>query len=440
MKKWIIGILLTLIMAFFMMPVSAKAVDAPSFKAVYDSADNSLTFFYDSASHSGTVYPLLTAAGSANAWGYDSVRESVITVKIDSSVAGFHDLTSTAYMFANMKKANTIDGAEYLDVSHVTDMSYMFYYFGYLEMYESVAAPNVRDWDTGSLTTATSMFEYYGVNHVTDAPDVSIWNTKNLRDASSMFRFYAKNDLSFNGVPDVSKWDTRNITNAELFMSGYAFLSESIDFILDLSGWKLPKYGNSNPLFSDNTATRTENSWKVIIPESTGGVLNTTTVWNVGGGNKLTLPYGRSYTLYKPAGKYYSSLMEALETTEEGLVKWAKGDALPLEALRLLVVNPKLSLEFTFAYQEEEHTITIPAGSFEKYYDESIPWYGPAWLLQYYGNPQSNTIEYIIAKDDTLNDIAKKFNCTVDEILALNTFITNPNRIYANTKLLIPAK
>lgn len=219
MKKWIIGILLTLIMAFFMMPVSAKADDVPTFKAVYVDSDNSLTFYYDSTSHSGTVYPLPNAAGSADAWGYDSVRESVIKVKIDSSVAGFHDLTSTAYMFANMEYANTIDGAEYLDVSHVTDMSYMFFCFG-----------------------------------------------------------------------------------------------------------------------------------------------------------------------------------------------------------------------------DEEHTITIPAGSFEKYYDETIPWYGPAWLLQYYGNPQNNTIEYIIVKGDTLNDIAKKFNCTVNEILALNTFITNPNRIYANTKLLIPAK
>lgn len=439
MKKWIIGILLTLIMAFFMMPVSAKADDAPSFKAVYDSADNSLTFYYDSASHSGIVYSLPTAAGSAEDWGYHSKRGSVETVRIDSSVAGFHDLTSTAYMFAKMEKANTIDGAEFLDVSHVTDMSYMFSHFGDGEA-EPVAVPNVRDWDTGSLTTATRMFEYYGGYRVTAAPDVSMWNTENLSDAAYMFYFYADDSVTFNDVPDVSKWDTRNITNAELFMSGYAFTSFSIDFILDLSGWKLPNYGYSNSLFSPTTASLTDNSWKVIIPESTGGVLNTTTVWNVGGGNKLTLPYGRSYTLYKPAGKYYSSLMEALETTEEGLVKWAKGDALPLEALRLLVVNPKLSLEFTFAYQEEEHTIIIPAGSFEKYYDESIPWYGPAWLIQYYGNPQNNTIEYIIAKDDTLNDIAKKFNCTVDEILALNTFITNPNRIYANTKLLIPAK
>lgn len=205
---------------------------------------------------------------------------------------------------------------------------------------------------------------------------------------------------------------------------------------------KLPKYENRKPLFSSNTAQHTENSWKVIILESTGGVLNTTTVWNVGGGNRLAAPDGRSYTILRPAGNdtYYSPLMDMLLTNEEGLIKWDIGDSLPLEALRLLVVNPKLSLEFTFTYKDEEHTIIIPAGSFEKYYDETIPWYGPAWLLQYYGNPQNNTIEYIIVKDDTLNDIAKKYNCTVNEILALNTFITNPNRIYANTKLLIPAK
>lgn len=145
MKKWILGIFLTLFMVFFMMPVSAKADDAPAFKAVYVDSDKSLTFYYDTASHAGETFSLPTAAGSAEDWGYHAKRGSVITVKIDSSVAGFHDLTSTAYMFANMENANTIDGAKYLDVSHVTDMSYMFYYFGYEEKYESVAAPNVRD-------------------------------------------------------------------------------------------------------------------------------------------------------------------------------------------------------------------------------------------------------------------------------------------------------
>ncbi len=142
----------------------------------------------------------------------------------------------------------------------------------------------------------------------------------------------------------------------------------------------------------------------------------------------------------KPVEVYYASLVADLKANEEGVIEWKAGDSLPLEVVKLLVDKPELSLEFTFTYEGAEHTIFIPAGAFEQYYDVNIPWYGPAWLIQYFEKPQKDVIEYIIVKDDTLNALAEKFKCTVEEILALNPYITNPNRIYPNSKLLIPVQ
>lgn len=145
----------------------------------------------------------------------------------------------------------------------------------------------------------------------------------------------------------------------------------------------------------------------------------------------------------KPVEVYYASLVADLKANEEGVIEWKSGDSLPLEAVKLLVDKPELSLEFTFTYEGEEHTIFIPAGAFDKYYDVTIPWYGPAWLLQYFEKPQEtekDVIEYIIVKDDTLNALAEKYKCTVEEILALNPYINDKHLIFPNNKLLIPVQ
>lgn len=145
----------------------------------------------------------------------------------------------------------------------------------------------------------------------------------------------------------------------------------------------------------------------------------------------------------KPVEVYYAPLVADLKANEEGVIEWKSGDSLPLEAVKLLVEKPELSLEFTFTYEGEEHTIFIPAGAFEKYYDVTIPWYGPAWLLQYFEKPQEtekDVIEYIIVKDDTLNALAEKYKCTVEEILALNPYINDKHLIFPNNKLLIPVQ
>lgn len=64
------------------------------------------------------------------------------------------------------------------------------------------------------------------------------------------------------------------------------------------------------------------------------------------------------------------------------------------------------------------------------------------------GNPQENQtagdsnascVTYIVQKDNTLWAIAKKYGCTISEIVAANSdLIKDPNRIYAGWQLKIP--
>ena len=91
---------------------------------------------------------------------------------IHESVKNYHGLTSTAYMLSGMQDANSISGAEYLDVSNVTNMSGMFDAFGgpYL-----AAVPDVSKWSTGKVTDMSSMFRNYGSTSslLAAVPDVS---------------------------------------------------------------------------------------------------------------------------------------------------------------------------------------------------------------------------------------------------------------------------
>lgn len=73
----------------------------------------------------------------------------------------------------------------------------------------------------------------------------------------------------------------------------------------------------------------------------------------------------------------------------------------------------------------------IPAGAMASLIDETISWYGPAWLLEHFDeNGCKSAGSYVVAEGDTLGLIAAKFNTTVEILMALNPSITDPNLIY----------
>jgi LysM repeat protein len=49
-----------------------------------------------------------------------------------------------------------------------------------------------------------------------------------------------------------------------------------------------------------------------------------------------------------------------------------------------------------------------------------------------------DVIEYLVVRGDCLYRLAKKFNCSISEILKLNPKIKNPDLIYAGQILLLP--
>ena len=268
------------------------APKASTFKAVYDTAGgaNTLTFYYDSNDHSGegiTVYENDTANflfdGTKNSgakWGYNGNRSSIKSVVIDASVADYKSLTSTAYMFQNMSIATSISGAEYLDVSNVTDMSYMFNGFGSGKNGSPTTlnvVPDVSKWNTGNVTNMCAMFESYGnfSSSLDKVPDVSGWNTGKVTNMAYMFQKYGHESQNFNAVPDVSKWDTSSVTNMANMFKEYGYKSTKLGTVPDVSNWNTGNVATMNSMFNGygNSSTALT-AVPVVSKWNTGKVTN----------------------------------------------------------------------------------------------------------------------------------------------------------------------
>lgn len=135
---------------------------------------------------------------------------------------------------------------------------------------------------------------------------------------------------------------------------------------------------------------------------------------------------------------YYNSLEVAIDIytgSEPKTITWDAGDSLPLSVMKKLAEAKNITLEFTFIYNGVEHTVVIPAGT--AIYDESIPWYGPEWLLGHFPEKGSGVSAgvYTIQEGDTLAGLAAKFKTTVARLLQLNPEIKDANVIYSGQKI-----
>ena len=109
-------------------------------------------------------------------------------------------------------KGNKVDFND-LDVSGITDFSYVFEDYKY--------EPLVETWDVSNAKTMDSMFlNCYNFNC-----DISNWDVSNLQNASSMFYGCEK----FN--QDLSRWNVKKLTKAAAMFRGCSSFSS------DLSRW-----------------------------------------------------------------------------------------------------------------------------------------------------------------------------------------------------------
>lgn len=87
--------------------------------------------------------------------------------------------------------------------------------------------------------------------------------------------------------------------------------------------------------------------------------------------------------------KYYlDTIFEQLEkmVAEQttGEVYWEGGDSLPTYIMTL-INKGKFDFVFAFNYEGVDHVVRIPSGKAPEP-DIEIPWYGPLWLLEHYGD------------------------------------------------------
>ena len=123
-------------------------------------------------------------------------------------------------------KGNKVDFND-LDVSGITDFSYIFEDYKY--------EPLVETWDVSNAKTMDSMFlGCYNFNC-----DISKWNVSNLQDASSMFNKCRK----FN--QDLSRWNVKKLTKAGSMFRGCS------SFNSDLSKWDVSNVLDFRYMFED---------------------------------------------------------------------------------------------------------------------------------------------------------------------------------------------
>ena len=117
----------------------------------------------------------------------------------------------------------------WLDVSEVTDMSYLFQ--------KSDFNGDISDWDVSHVKDMSYMFDQSAFNG--DFCDLSKWNVSNVDYMEGMFRYspYNKNEIC--------NWDVHNLHTTE-----YMFLDSL--FCQDISKWNLPLGCNVNHMFSSD--------------------------------------------------------------------------------------------------------------------------------------------------------------------------------------------
>ena len=131
--------------------------------------DKTLKFYYDTKKEERngmSVGPFGSTNDGANERAWNSARQSITSVVIDSTFAQYDGLTSTAYWFANFNNLTDISGLNYLNMANVTFATDMF----------------------RGCTSLTSL-------------DLSIWSVPNLGDMGSMF-----SDCTALITLDLSNW------------------------------------------------------------------------------------------------------------------------------------------------------------------------------------------------------------------------------------------
>lgn len=250
---------------FIIMAMAAYvAANAAEGCAAYDASTKTLTFYYDSQSHSGDVGPLPSSSSILPWWVQDSnIGPNVEKVVFDSSFAGLH-LTSGRYWFSGMKNLTNIVGLNYFNTDQMTTMQGMFYGCSKLKTL------NLSSFDTRNVTNMYCMFQ--DCSDLT-AVNLSSFQTDNVTNMA--FMFYNCSSLA---VLDVTPLRTNKVTTMENMFSGCKKLT-----CLDLSSFNTYKTTDMTAMFSGCSSLVTiyvdDDDWGVgAVTESNSMFRNCTSI------------------------------------------------------------------------------------------------------------------------------------------------------------------
>ncbi|KRK71026.1 BspA family leucine-rich repeat surface protein [Lacticaseibacillus nasuensis] len=124
---------------------------------------------------------------------------------------GPNGLNGTRGIFQQFHNLESITGLENVDVSQMTDMSFLFAVAtkdnGIPTMTKLTTIEGLGNWDVSHVTTMADMF--WKDTNLTTVSGLDQWETSRLTDMNHMFA----EDAAIQTLPDLSKWDTSHVTD-----------------------------------------------------------------------------------------------------------------------------------------------------------------------------------------------------------------------------------
>lgn len=173
-------------------------------------------------------------------------KATLTTITFQDKVQGDTN-SSTASAFTNtFTKLKTITNLDTnVDISNVTDMSYMFMNS------QLTTVGDLGKWNTSNVTDMSNMFNN---SNLTNVGDLSKWNTSNVTNMAYMFR-----NSQLTSVGELSNWNTSNVTNM-----AYMFYWSKFTTVGDLSKWNTSKVIYISAMFNNShnlTSVGNLNKW-----------------------------------------------------------------------------------------------------------------------------------------------------------------------------------
>ena len=203
----------------------------------YTSSDSTLTFYYDNLmnSRTGGLPGELNTGDNDPDWLYDNLQLGVAHVVFDPSFADARQRTMYSW-FKNMTNLRTIEGWEYLNTSHVTNMAGLFYGCSKL------TSVDLSHFNTAVVTNMCYMFS--GCSRLTSL-DLSSFNTYRVTDMSAMFE----------GCSGLTSLDLSNFDTSSVIYMEYMFKKcSNLTTIYAGDGWSTSKVTYSNSMFWECTS------------------------------------------------------------------------------------------------------------------------------------------------------------------------------------------